>query len=238
MRKQVVTASVILVVVSVFCVWRLPRNGEGSRQENSRIDKIVTPAPIPQSAAVSERDIEQAAMKPFQEAAEPYMPTISDFVVKVRPFGLDQPVSVEVLKFFRTNYHGKVLQFYTDKHSWNIENGKVSSFASYFDGSDTRRNPDAEKTWYQGTAPWSKEEAVKETLSILKTLGREVPELSKVQYDADPIIVSDPQGHKVTVTPFHNVVLWDTNGAPYVIAEFRMGSSGPGRLTHWNCRSR
>jgi hypothetical protein len=115
----------------------------------------------------------------------------------------------------------------------------VSFFASFSDSRYTRERSDATRTWYEATAPWSKEEAVKATLSILESLGKELRELSKVDYEAEPLTVADPQGNKVTVvTPFHTVVLWDTSNTPYVMAEFRMGSAGPGRLKRWSDRSR
>ncbi len=91
---------------------------------------------------------------------------------------------------------------------------------------------EARKTWYKATAKWTEQEALAETHRILEKLGIRF-EVGASKVTPFTIEVPTPTGERVTVTPFWTVDLMDTAGDLRIIAEFRMGESGPGRLTEW-----
>jgi hypothetical protein len=131
-----------------------------------------------------------------------------------------------------TNKTSRWVVVETETHLAEFQGAKLRLFVSRHDGSDTRRDPRAPEKWYQAVASWSREEALAETHQILNRLGISFP-IEREEYEAIPIDVRNPQGQITRVTPFHNVRLYTTNDALAIKAEFRMGESGPGRLTRW-----
>lgn len=128
----------------------------------------------------------------------------------------------------------------TRTHVAQFINDRLIAVNSLYDGSDTRRKPEARNEWYQATATWSEDEAVKETLGILQRLGA-TNALAEVQggrhdFQAAPMRVNTPHGETMHVIPFPTVRLYDTNGSLRVLAEFRMGPTGVLGVTEWFIR--
>ncbi len=143
-----------------------------------------------------------------------------------------------LISYQLTNERPKSLDLGTSSQQASIMGGKIDLAYSYYDGSDTRRKPEAARQWYTCTGKWTEAEAVTETLEILKRLNdtTTLSELSgRHEYEAVELEVPTPRGEKVKVTPFHRVTLFDTNGTPRVDAEFRMGTNGTVGVTRWHC---
>jgi len=157
---------------------------------------------------------------------------MNTFVTAVKPFGIDQPIVPESIVAMRTNTRPNSVLVRTAKHLAEFQGNKLVLFAATVDGTDTRRDPSAVNTWYQATAPWTKEKAIAETQRLMQALGISFP-VGKIEYEAVLMTVKAPSGERVKVTPFHDVSVYRTNGSLGVKAEFRMGDSGPGRLTRW-----
>ena len=125
----------------------------------------------------------------------------------------------------------------TPSHAAQVINGRLVSINSLYDGSDTRRKPEAVNEWYKATAKWTKEEAIQETLSILGRLGdattlNDVAQGSQ-EFRADLITARTPDGNMVQVAPFPTIWLRDSEGVGRVEAEFRMGPTGVLGITKW-----
>jgi hypothetical protein len=173
------------------------------------------------------------AWRSFQE--------LNRFVSLVQPFGTDGTIKEEAVIYVNLE-HGRLLME-TETHLGDFfAKGRVSSapklhhFLAKLDMSNPVALPEAkreaEKTWYKATAQWTEQEALAETQRILEKLEiRFQASASKVT----PITteVRTPTGERVTVTPFWTVELWDADGHRRIMAEFRMGESGPGRITEW-----
>lgn len=165
--------------------------------------------------------------------------SINQFIAQARPFGADTAIRPEDITWVKANNYGRSHLAETKTDLYEVWGERVASFMSHAEGTDTRRDTNAPSRWYQATAPWTKEEALKETYAIMGRLGLKATEANlekggdreSVEYEATPTRAKTPAGEIVTVTPFHNVWLHFTNGA--VNAEYRMGSSGPGRLVRW-----
>lgn len=157
---------------------------------------------------------------------------INRFITNTHPFGLDTPILPEEIKWIRTNNNGWSLLVETKSHLYEVSGSNVTFFLSNFDGIDTRRDPTARGRWYQAIAPWTQEEAVKETYAIMERLGI-TSVIGRIEYEATPIHVSTPTGETVEVAPFHTVWLHGTNDIGALEAQYRVSSSGPGRLVRF-----
>ncbi len=138
----------------------------------------------------------------------------------------------------QTNRNGHYVVFSTPSHAAQVLNGKVLKMMSFHDNSNAdARDPDAAKSWYQCTGTWSEEEAVNETLELLKRL-QDTNTLNAVaagrrEFKAVPISVTTPGGEKVRVSPFPTVRLYDADNILRVKAEYRAGATGVVGLTDW-----
>ncbi len=139
----------------------------------------------------------------------------------------------------RTNTKPKTIDVGTPTHGACIAGGRLERLYSYYDGSDTRRKPEAANDWYQSTGKWSEQAAIIETLEILRRLN-DTEALDAIsgggqKCEAHSLRVTARDGKQVEVTPFYRVELSNVNGRNVVQAEFRIGTNGPVGLTDWYC---
>ena len=223
MRKSAPTVLALLLAVIGVWLMRSSRRAEDTRKvlpTESPVRPLATTAPPTVPASDSTDNPSYLFAQRFNA-----------FVGAVKPFGIEQPIAPESIVSIQTNLRTLVLVA-TDKHLAEFRGNKLMLFASTVDGTDTRRDSSAVNTWYQATAPWTQEQAVSETKRLMQALGISV-HVVRIEYEATPITVKNPAGDRIKVTPFHNVDVYTTNDSLAVKAEFRMGSSGPGRLTRW-----
>ena len=155
---------------------------------------------------------------------------INQFIANARPFGLDQPVRAAEITYVRTNGHGKSVMVETAGHMYEFQGTTPRFFMSKHDCLNAvRDDPAARSRWHQARASWTKEEALAETYAIMARLGIKAT-VGRVEYEAVPMPVKTPAGERVEVTPFHTIWLHMTNDVGALQAQFRMGTSGPGRL--------
>jgi hypothetical protein len=136
---------------------------------------------------------------------------------------------------YRKDWLSVVVQ--TRSHVAQVINGKLVSVNSLYDGSDTRRRPEAVNEWYKGTGTLSKEDAVQMTLDLLKKLGEvgKADELKggREEFHAEPVTVKTSEGENVRVVPFRTLWLYDSNGTGRLELEFRIGPMGSLGITKW-----
>jgi hypothetical protein len=174
-----------------------------------------------------------AALHAFQE--------LNRFVSLVQPFGTDGPTKEEEVTcvnmdrdrlLLETKSH--LAEFFAKKRVRSAP--KLRHFRATQDMSNPVALPEAKaeavKTWYKATAKWTEQEALAETHRILEKLGIRF-EVAASEVTPITTKVQTPTGERVTVTPFWTVKLSDTAGNRRIMAEFRMGESGPGRITEW-----
>jgi hypothetical protein len=223
MKKGAVT--VVALVVAVVGVWLV----RSSRRADDTSKGLATESPAPLTNTGSPTVV---IADDSTNARPLFAQRFNAFIAAVKPFGIEQPIAPESIVSIQTNKLGTLVVVETEKHRAEFRGNKVMLFASAVEGTDTRRDPSAVNTWYQATAPWTQEQAVVETQRLMQQLGISFP-VGRIEYEATPIAVKNPTGDLIKITPFHNVRVYATNDSLAVKAEFRMGSSGPGRLTRW-----
>jgi len=112
----------------------------------------------------------------------------------------------------------------------------LNLFYSLYDGSDTRRKPEAADEWYRSTGEWSEEEAVAQTMTLLDQLGIPASRILKHRFRPSTLTVKNPAGESVRVTPFYRVDVYDKpevgEDAPgFLHVEYRIDQSPPGKVT-------
>jgi hypothetical protein len=163
------------------------------------------------------------------------------FVSLVQPFGTDGPTKEEEVTCVNLDRDRLLME--TKPHLADFfTRGRVRAAPKlrHFIASQDMSNPvakpegkeEARKTWYKATAKWTQQEALAETHRILEKLAIRF-DVGASKVTPFTIEVPTPTGERVTVTPFWTVDLMDRAGDLKIIAEFRMGESGPGRLTEW-----
>jgi hypothetical protein len=160
------------------------------------------------------------------------------FARLVQPFGMDR-VEEEEVTYVNMDRDRLLLETKTHLAEFFTRNRSAPKLRHFIASQDTS-NPvtrpegkeEARSTWYKATAKWTEQEALAETQRIMEKLGIRF-EVGSSRVTPLTIEVPTPTGGRVTVTPFWTVDLMDTAGSLRIIAEFRMGESGPGRLTEW-----
>lgn len=176
---------------------------------------------------------------------EAYFPTndyaqaqmLREFAVAARLYRFDPTIS-----YYRSNTTSlDRVGLETPTHSALFVRGVLRTVESFYDSSDTDNKAQVVKQWYQCTGTWSEAAAIKETRDILRRLEK-TNTLADVlagwhEYKAEEVIVRQPDGKKVKVTPFPVVRMFHKDGALRVRVEFRMGTDGPAGVTCWYCLS-
>ena len=114
----------------------------------------------------------------------------------------------------------------------------LNLFASLYDGSDTRRNPEANKSWYQSTGTWTEQEAVSETFRLMEQLDIPTNQVVSHKFHGSSVGVEDLSGNKVRVTPFYTVQMSkdaaDEDNS-FLNVEYRIDQNPPGKVTRLFC---
>lgn len=135
----------------------------------------------------------------------------------------------------RSDWVSVVVQ--TRSHVAQIINGKIISLNSLYNGSDTRRRPEAVDDWHKATGTMSEAEAITQTVGLLEKLGenKTLEELKggTNEFRAESVSVKDANGERVRVVPFRTLWLYDRAGSGRVETEFRMGPTGSLGITKW-----
>lgn len=108
-----------------------------------------------------------------------------------------------------------------------------NKLASLYEGTDTRRKPEAMNDWYRSTGKWSESEAIGQTLRLAQALGHQTNRVARTEVVAVPMHVKDPSGAEVVVTPFYKVDLYTTDDSRLLGVEYRVGTEPPGKVTEW-----
>lgn len=234
-RIKLIALAVVALVV-LFAIWFRPSPGERKPEpanappmvrKQSPSNWMVFPVPTNKSL------ITPATGRAFAEFVR--------FATLANPYGIDQPIKEEDLVSLTFEDDRYMCQ--TKTHLAELKNrGRARSAPKlhHFLATQDMSNPvalpeakaEAKRKWYLATAPWTEKEALAETYRILEKLR------IRFQVGGEKVIpftveVITPTGERVTVTPFYTVELSDATGSTVLIAEFRMGQSGPGRLTEW-----
>jgi hypothetical protein len=219
--------AVVLVVAVAIVVWLVFKRSPTTPQvtlTNAAAGLEPTNALPPSTSETNSAPVKMPAE---------LLSEVNRFIAVARPFGVDQPIKSEDI-IGSTNYPKNQVVFETKTHTLEFFGKRLHHFLANLDMSNPVGDDDAlrngMKTLYQATAKWTEQEALAETLRILQQLGIEAT-WEKQEAKPFPITVKNPQGEKVDVIPFYKVTLEGPQGT--VMAEFRMGQSGPGRLTEW-----
>lgn len=219
-----------LLVALLF--WRSPhaRQAAGvSSETTSAVSVSTSPQSLPPEPSRQSNNF----TLPQQLVEE-----VNRFITIAKPYGLDRPITKADVTYF-TNTHKTSMMLQTKTHLATFFDYGLQEFLATYDMSnpvtDAQGKAEAMRKWYQATAKWSEEEALAETHRILASLGIH-GEWTNQKAEPFTLTVKNEQGESVRVTPFYAVTLESENGM--VRAEFRMGQSGPGRLTEWYCRIR
>jgi hypothetical protein len=125
----------------------------------------------------------------------------------------------------------------TPTHIAQINNGRLTKIQSQIGGSDERRDPSVMKSWYAGPVVWSDQDAIAETMRILRAIGA-TETLTMIQGGKQEVIplerlIPNEDGTRTTTTPFKLVKLSSKEGYGLVNAEYRMSAKGSDGLTVW-----
>ena len=225
-QKPVLIAVALLTVIGLLWRWKSPQINPPVTQSASNTSQPAKYLPS------SESQTERTDLVPPPAAAKFFLHEANRFITGATPFGVKAPVRPEEVKFVRTNQTGRIVYVETETHLFEFHGERLAFFFSRYDGTDTRREPTAMDRWYQASAPWTREEAIQETQAIMEKLGVKSA-ITREEYEPFNISVTKPDGQKVRATPFHTVRLYTANDAMVIEAEYRMSSSGPGRLVRW-----
>jgi hypothetical protein len=218
-----------LVVVLLF-VRRGPvaqRSESNAHRGGGRAD-LATNVPAQTTPGASTNAVEVPAV---------FLTEVNKFIVAAQPYGLDGPIAAGNVIGVSDDQRRFMLETKTHLADFFTKGRKIPQlhhFIATQDASNPVAEPEAKreamKKWYLATAPWTEQEALAETHKILERLGIRTTWDTQEAKPAS-IVVKNPQGQDVQVTPFYNVKLKGAKGT--IMAEFRMGQSGPGRLTEW-----
>jgi hypothetical protein len=233
-KARILLAAVAVMVLGVLLALVLRRNS-GKRQQNAAtmVEQVQPPPPPPVPTTTNNSLINTPTKgRAFNE--------FNRFVTLVKPYGLDGPIDEGDVTFVREEAKGRLLmETKTHLADFVPRDGRSGPVIHHFLATQDMSNPvaspegknEARSKWYQATAKWTAEEALAETQRLMQTLGIGGVAWQSTNVEPFTIDVKNPQGQSVTVTPFYTVTL----KAPHhtLTAEFRMGQSGPGRLTEW-----
>jgi hypothetical protein len=225
----VLVGVVVLVVVLILTLRRKPPAPvaeTASNRDRSRKVPIVFTGVVSQAGETSVNNPVQVPAALISEA--------NKFIMLTKPYGLDSPISSQNVIYF-TNHAKSRTMLETKSHIIEFTGNKLHNFLAKLDSSNPVAKPEqkqqARSKWYEATGKWTNDEALAETQKIMQTLGIGGVQWESTNVEPFTIDVRNPDGKPVNVTPFYRVIL----RAPHntLTAEFRMGQSGPGRLTEW-----
>ncbi|MDH7502105.1 MAG: hypothetical protein QHJ82_05235 [Verrucomicrobiota bacterium] len=221
----------VLLVALLLWFSRQTRQATGVSSETTAATSVsATVTQSPQPAPLGQTNKFAIPQKLMEE--------LNKFIAITQPYGLERPITKADVTYF-TNAFKTDMTLETKTHLVTFFDYRVTHFLATYDMSnpvtDAEGQAEARRKWYQATARWSEQEALAETHRILASLGIH-GEWTNQKAEPFTLTVKNPQGERVRVTPFYTVTLESENGM--VRAEFRMGQSGPGRLTEWYCRIR
>jgi hypothetical protein len=221
-------AMAVLAVVLVLALRRQPAepiSETASNREPRRKTPIVFTGSMSQAAATNRENL---------EVPDALISEANKFITLTKPYGLDRPIRSEDV-IYVTNRGKSQTMFETKTHIVEFTGSKMHNFLATLDSSNPVAKPqekqEARNKWYQATGAWTTDEALAETQRIMQTLGLGGVQWESTNVEPFTLQLRNPQGEQVTVTPFYRVTL----RAPHntLTAEFRMGQSGPGRITEW-----
>lgn len=221
----------LAAAVFVLLVVLLRRTPVEQRAEVSKTNTLPVAAQVPtneMSAPMTESESNRVSVPPI------LISELNRFITSARPYGLDRLIQTQDVVYF-TNSHKTHMIVQTKTHIATFFDYKLNQLLATYDSSnpvaEPERKREAQRQWYQATAKWSREEALAETQRIMQALGIGGVQWESTNVEPFTLAVKNPQGEQITVTPFYTVKL----DAPHntLRAEFRMGESGPGRLTDW-----
>ena len=226
LRRQIALAFLPLgLIVCVFLLWLGLNSVHRNTSEPAR-GSVTTSKSSPRMPATVMVPITNALPKDDR----PEVKTLYNFANEISLYNFNPEIIV-----CQTNQKFREMEVATPTHSAEIVRGFVFSLHSHYDSSDTRGHTNAMKEWYKCTGTWPEKDAVRETLDLLRRLGRtgvaDVLAGGPHEFEAEPIRVPTPDGRMVKVTPFATIHFHEGNNV--LQAEYRMGSNGPAGLTRW-----
>ena len=126
------------------------------------------------------------------------------------------------------------VRFETPSHLVGFNERGMKVVAPLWDGSEPRLDEyrTNRSIFYQATGPWTQGALIQETIAILQRLGDtnmlKAVEGSRRRIRVEPLVVKNPEGAAVRVTPFVTVLLYDrlTTNQVRVSIEYRIGPTG------------
>ena len=157
----------------------------------------------------------------------PCLAELNRFVAVAKPDGLQQEIKPEDVVDTRVDDAAVWFMLETKTHyvAFFTNGFAAPQILSFNPKHHYVRLPDSD----EATGKWSKEEALAETLRIMKELGMRFA-VGRHEVYAKEFPLKNSQ---VKVTPFYHVRLHSTNGISSINAEFRVGEMAPGQLTTW-----
>jgi hypothetical protein len=157
----------------------------------------------------------------------PCLAELNRFVAVAKPDGLKQEIKSEDVVAAHVDVAAVWLMLETKTHyvEFFTDSLGAARIRSFNPRQHYVRLPDSD----EATGQWSKEEALAETLRIMKELGMPFTVGSHEVYAKEfPL-----KNTQAKATPFYHVRLYSTNGISSINAEFRVGEAAPGQLTTW-----
>lgn len=223
-RTGLLIGALLVILLSGILQWMRPR----SKKEPATSNRQVSVASV-----LTNKTPTLAAKTNLIEVPPGLIAELNRFIALARPYGLEGPITPVDITYV-TNHPKNEVIFETKTHLAEFFGTRLHHFLAMHDMSNPVADPETKKEamnkWYQATAPWTEKEALEETHRILERLGIRAS-WEKQESRPFTITVRNPQGEAVQVTPFYSVTLEGPKGT--IMAEFRMGQSGRGRLTEW-----
>jgi len=231
--------SAILIGAVLWMAYKSNRDVSRSGAAGAKTDAVSSAEPNPREEGfpTERRELGRDEFIPTTEQSRAAVEALYQFASIAPLYNFDSATYGIIGQTSRYRRDWTSMMVQTRSHVATVVNGHLISVQSLYDGSDTRRRPEAMNEWYKATGTLSKEEAVQLTYGLLTKLhGASVLEELKwgeAEFRAESVTISAPDGQRVRVTPFRALRLTDTTGVGRVTVEFRMGPTGSVGITKW-----
>lgn len=235
MKRRAAIIATGLALIAIVVWWLSKSGGEKAEPPRSTV-AVSTPREVRTNAplAGSEPATNRVSVSPI------FLSELNRFIAAAKPYGGLEQIKPEDVIAAETNRGRFMLETKTHLADFVAKDLAVPRLHHFIVMPHASRplvaTPEGQREamaqWYKATGKWSAEEALAETYRIMEQLGIKLA-VSRHEVNAQELPMKNPQGETVLVTPFYQVKLFNTNNTMSIDAEFRVGESGPGRLTMW-----
>ncbi len=255
MRVRSLVVAILLVGGTLVLVLRKQDRVASELSRDTENQSKITNAPAVVIALAQPSAPEKTGSPLEKKIEELRLQSLEDFnklLNRLRPYGKLQSTR-DIYIQRRTNNAGGIkveVEVRSENHKATFVAGPLNAnglhvnpflqdgnlltlFECLYDGSDTRRKPEAANEWYLSSGQWSKEEAVAESLRLAQAIGHQTNRVARHEVVAVPLTLKDPAGATVKATPFYKVDLYTDDDSRLLGVEYRMGKEPPGKVTRW-----